>query len=159
MSIHAILRRFADTPDGVFGVLDLYDDAGAHLLRVFTGEDDWLDNQRQISCIEAGVYACERTIFLKHHLPTFEITSVPGRQRILIHPGNTEEDVEGCVLVGRRRGCLSVVDEDGLGRVAAPKWAVLESTAAFEDLMRCLTGVDHFPLVVQWATPGSWRTP
>lgn len=58
--------------------------------------------------IPAGTY----TIGM-HDSPHFgrvlpELLNVPGRSCILIHPGNTDADTKGCILVGRSRGSASV---------------------------------------------------
>lgn len=153
----AILHRNADTEFGVFGRLSLYDDAGHKVASWCTAEDDWLDNQRSVSCIPPGTYLCRRTVFQKHSLPTFEITGVPGRSRILLHPGNTEEDVEGCVLLGMDFGATPVKDEDDPKHPVRLKWSVARSREAFAEFMGALTGIGEFPLEVQWAIPGSWR--
>lgn len=153
----AILLRFADTPDGVFGVLILIDQLGKEVLRLWTLEDDWLENVSSISCIPAGSYVCKRDVWHKYGVVVFQITGVPGRDRILFHYGNTEEDVKGCVVVGLDRGAVSVKDEDLAGNPTRLKWAVIESRKAFDQWMTALKGVDTFDLEIRWAAPGSWR--
>lgn len=155
--MNALLQRIADTPFGVFGYLDLRAADGAPQGRFCTGEDDWLDNRSQVSCIPAGLYVCRRTVHHKTGEPTFEITGVPGRSRILIHPGNTEEDVMGCVMVGTDFGCRTVPDEDAPGQPARLKWGVSGSRVAFERFMAKLAGIQQFDLQVVWAEPGAWR--
>lgn len=153
----AILHRFADTPFGVFGVLDLLDQTGKRVLRLPTAEDDWLDNKKEVSCIPAASYICKRDVWHKKAIPAFQITGVPGRDRILIHFGNTEEDVKGCVIVGMRHGALEVADEDAPGSPKVQKWGVLESRPAFDKLMAALEKTDTFDLDIRWAEPGEWR--
>lgn len=157
--MRAMLKRFCDGPFGCFGYLDFYDPAGLHLARFATAEDDWLDNQVRISCIPAGTYRCTRTIFYRTGEQTFEITGVPGRSRILFHAGNTEEDVEGCVLLGEDFGSLQVRDEDSSRALVRLKWAVLRSKEAMQRFRTLTASVASFPLEVIWAAPGSWRTP
>lgn len=142
------LKRFADTPDGVFGVIDLPG------LRLWTLEDDWLGNLPGVSCIPTGLYTCVRDTWHAKGIPVFHITNVPHRERILIHYGNTEEDVKGCVVLGMDRGCLKVKDEDGGGERL--KWAVTQSREAFQRFMVALDGVQSFSLSVEWAV-GTWR--
>jgi len=153
----ARLLRFADTPDGVFGVLDLFDQREERVLRLFTLEDDWLGNVASISSIPAGSYICKRDVWHKTGVVVFQITSVPGRDRILIHYGNTEEDVKGCVVVGLDRGAIAVKDEDRAGNPTRLKWAVIESRKAFDAWMTALQGVDTFDLEIRWAHPSEWR--
>ena len=58
----------------------------------------------------------------KRDLPLIE--NVPGFEGVRIHPGNTAEDTEGCILVGRHKG---------------PNY-VSESRAAFNDLYKQIKG-------------------
>lgn len=153
----AILHRFADTPFGVFGFFDLYDELGKHVGRWATAEDDWKDNLSGESCIPAATYICKRDVWHKKAIPAFQITGVPGRDRILIHFGNTEEDVKGCVIVGLKHAALEVADEDAPGHPKVTKWAVVQSRPAFDALMQALAKVDTFDLEIRWAPPGSWR--
>ena len=131
------LTRFAETPDGVLGRLGPF----------YTLEEENLRNRPNVSCIPAGVYRCVRTRYHAGGYDTYEVTGVPGRSRILIHAGNTEEDTEGCILVGMRLGVLTVRDEDGGGM--RPKLAVLDSRRALEALMARLAGVPEFTLVIE----------
>jgi hypothetical protein len=154
MLVHLV--RSEDTQHGVFGAVELPGN-----LQLCTVEEDWDGNRPRVSCIPAGDYLCVRTIYNKakrlarrlssYGYETFEITGVPGRDRCLFHPANTEEDVEGCVGVGTRRGFLWVHDEDDKGHPLVQKRAVVNSRAAFQQLMDALAGVDDFPLQIRWA--------
>lgn len=157
--MRAVLRRFADSEFGVFGYLDLLNHAGVRIARFCTAEDDWLNNLVGQSCIPVGRYTCRRTVWHKTGVATFEITGVPGRDRVLFHWGNTEEHVEGCVLVGDAFGAIVVPDEDAPGKPRRLKWGIAggSSRPAFNEFMGLLEGVERFDLEVQWAAPGSWR--
>lgn len=155
----ALLHRFGDTPFGTFGYLDLVGEDGVLVRRFPVAEDDWKDNAPAESCIPAATYTCVPSVFHKMaDLPTYEITGVPGgRSRILFHPGNTEEDTKGCILIGFDFGALTVDDEDQAGPAKRVKWGVTESRAAFAEFMRLLKGVTAFQLEVRWSPPGAWR--
>lgn len=139
--IALVLTRTKRSGDGTFGHMVL--PSGRVL---FTCEEEWHDNANGISCIPVGTYTCKRTIYYKHGFPTFEVTGVPHRERILIHPGNTEEDTMGCILLGMRLDELVVEDEDTHKRQA--KQAVIASQVAFRRFMAELAGVNAFELCI-----------
>lgn len=96
-----------------------YDDDGTPGVLVAEGrawntlELPWRDNRRKLSCIPAGRYRC---VWVRS--PRFgwvyHVTGVPDRTAILIHGGNLAGDatkgrrthVQGCILLGERRGRL-----------------------------------------------------
>ena len=148
-----IVLRKERIPDGVFGELRAIldgEEAGPTTLALQTVEDDWRENAPKISCIPAGLYSLHRTIYHKHGYETVEVMGVPGRSRILIHPANTEEDLEGCIGVGLRRGKLWVAKDEDTGAVSVTKEAVVGSREAFRQLMELLAPVDEATLEVLW---------
>jgi len=66
---------------------------------------------------------------------TFEIKDVPGRSHILFHTGNTVEDTQGCILLGRS--------------LWNAKNGIRESKPAFADFMEALKGKNKFTLIVE----------
>ena len=64
-----------------------------------TLELPWRDNKRTVSCIPTGVYQV-----YPHVSPSlgkcWKLQDVPERDDILIHSGNTVEDIRGCILLG-----------------------------------------------------------
>jgi hypothetical protein len=50
--------------------------------------------------IPAGRYPVEFRFSPRFKMVTPHICNVPGREFILIHPGNAPKDTEGCLLVG-----------------------------------------------------------
>ena len=66
---------------------------------LFTLENPWLDNERNVSCIPEGVYYCEPYSSPKYP-NVYEVKDVPNRSYILLHIGNYAKDTEGCILVG-----------------------------------------------------------
>lgn len=119
--MRAILTRVFYTDVGAFGRLDEW----------VTGERPWLNNMPRESCIPGGLYVCEPTIFRPGELdlPTWEVTHVPGRTEIKLHPFNWPiPQSEGCIGFGTKLGELD-------GRIA-----ILESKKAFGAFM------DRYPL-------------
>jgi hypothetical protein len=92
-----------------------------------TLELPWRDNQRSISCIPTGTYqVVERTSpKFKDHL---HVLKVPGRSYILIHAGNTHNDIRGCILPGVKRGKLGAEN------------AVLGSRTALREILQYCKG-------------------
>lgn len=77
----------------------------------FTVERPWMFNKPKISCIPIGKYK-----FVPHGWESdaktkfrrvWRLLDVPGRSAILIHGGNTSQDVIGCLAVGEKRGTLN----------------------------------------------------
>ena len=99
-----------------------------------TGEQDWEDNKKSVSCIPAGQYLCER-VNTPLHGDTFEVTAVPGRSAILFHKGNLPlEHSQGCILVAEQFEQLN------------GKEAVLQSAKGYGEFMEKLVGINNFVL-------------
>ncbi len=123
-----ILKRVASNSDGTFGVLI---DMGVAF--ALTIENPWLNNKRNVSCIPDGIYECKR-VESPRFGNTFEIKDVPGRTHILFHTGNTEDDTEGCIIVGEQFEYLG------------DKAAVLSSRKGFGEFRRRTADVGSFTL-------------
>jgi len=72
----------------------------------FTLELPWKDNAKDISCIPEGKYIAGKSYSPKFG-QVYEVLNVPDRDRILIHWGNTVNDINGCILIGRMAGLLN----------------------------------------------------
>lgn len=88
------LHRLPSTLSGTFGVLCIDD-----LPVCVTCEDPWRQNARNVSCIPEGTYKV-RVRYSAKYGKHWHLQDVPGRDLILIHNGNTEDDTQGCILVG-----------------------------------------------------------
>lgn len=133
---HIVLIRDTSNDQGTYGVLKVMETGW----QCQTIELPWRENRRNLSCIRQGIYNAEfvnRTASGRFTNVVY-IKDVPGRSGILIHPGNVagdilkgfETDVEGCILVGKRRGIL-----DG-------QQAVLSSRVAMRELLEQIAGSD-----------------
>jgi hypothetical protein len=85
------------------------------------------------SLIPVGLYGC-RPYTSPRFPEVYEITGVPRRSSILIHPGNFEKDTAGCVLVGFSAGILK------------DQVAVMQSRQAMEFLRETL---GHFEFLLE----------
>lgn len=142
--LHAFLDRFTESTWGTLGRLYLpYPSQNSFC---YTLEEEGQQNQTNISRIPSGLYVCRRTIYHRHGIETFEVTDVPDRTRILFHVGNTEEDTDGCILLGEAVGPLEVEDED-TGKLRM-KLGVIGSRPAFRRFMGALRGHDAFTLKI-----------
>ncbi len=92
-------------------------------------------NRQNVSSIPAQQYICKRIISPKYKL-CFEITNVPGRSHVLIHPGNIDDHTEGCIIVGQYWGKL------GENR------SVNNSGNTYKRFMERMRGYDLFHLTV-----------
>ena len=128
------LVRFAYTPFGVFGRMSVEDD-----FRCYTVEREWQDNATRVSCIPEGVYPLILDRYHKGNYDAYEVMGVPARDRILIHKGNTEDDLEGCIAPGKDLGWIN------------QKWAVVQSVVAFQQFMEVMAREPGSLTITRWA--------
>jgi len=136
------LIRFASTPWGTFGTLEL-----PSLESFVTLEPRWRNNEPNVSCIGLGDYRVKQEpspivarITLSRYKCAWYLQKVPGRSRILIHPGNFENDTQGCILIGMRIETIN-----GRPGIAASQKAFGLFSAAMEKMPSEL-------LSVRWAS-------
>lgn len=134
-----ILERFAYAPDGTFGRLKLPNGK-----TFFTVERPWLGNKPRESCIPDGIYTLEkrRSPVVErtsggNYVEGWEITHVPGRTYIMIHPGNWPRNFEGCIGVG-----LNYQVIEGYN-------GVTQSRSAFAQVMGALDGRNSWHLEIR----------
>jgi hypothetical protein len=125
-----VLKRFSFTDDGVLGVLI----CGNYPI-CMTLEEEWKNNQKNISSIPVGSYLCRRVNTPKHG-DTFKVMDVPDRSDILFHSGNTEADTEGCILVGKEFGYIRTRDDDS--GIIESQISVIRSKEAFAYFMELM---------------------
>lgn len=97
--MRAIIIRQKQFCNQTLGTLELFDPSGKSVFSCKTLELPWLENQRQKSCIPKGTYKVTVRSSLKFG-SHFYVTNVPNRDLILIHHGNYNTDILGCILVG-----------------------------------------------------------
>lgn len=116
LTMYLIVDRFYGTQDCTLGRLLLWskrpDNTGQETFLCFTLEDAWRATKvAGKTRIPAGTYEIklrpeggkyQKYVALYPWIKPgmLHITNVPGFEWILIHPGNTVEHTEGCLLVG-----------------------------------------------------------
>lgn len=125
-----ILQRYPINSEGNFGIL--FNNDGSKIC--FTCELPWLNNMPEISCIPTGLYNVVPYSSPLHN-DVWQITDVPNRSAILIHPGNTVDDTHGCICVGAAIGKIN------------NKLAVLNSQMTFAMLKQLFPA--NFQLTIQ----------
>lgn len=88
-----LIKRLSETENQTLGKLT------TEKLTLATLELGNKGNQRNISRIPAGEYICTKRWTIKRgwHI---KVNNVNGRDNILIHTGNYNTDIKGCILVG-----------------------------------------------------------
>ena len=132
------LQRFAYSPIGTFGRFIL--PSGRE---VYTVERPWVGNRPTVSCIPEGRYTLRQRDSAVVSRTTrgayqrgWEVCDVPGRSLIMIHVGNTMDDLAGCIAPGNRLGYVG------------NRWAVLNSRETFDILMHELAAQDEWKLQI-----------
>ena len=132
----AELTRQKSDKKQTLGTLTVYDATGKKVFDCKTLELDWQNNQRQESCIPVGNYEITPRTSPKYG-SHFLVNNVPGRDTILIHQGNYNRDILGCILVGAAH-----IDIDGDGYKD-----VTSSKATLEKLLK--TAPQGFQLTIK----------
>ena len=127
-----ILKRTLFNKDGILG--ELISDNG--IFECATLEHAYPINSHGFEPkLPTGLYTCVRGMHRLSHMPhpfeTFEIMNVPGHTGILFHPGNFNNDSEGCVLLGEYH--------QGQGHLL-----ILNSQKTFERFIKAQNGINEF---------------
>lgn len=144
-----------DTGDtGTFSRGSLVDANGVNL-----GEWDWIelpwrDNETGKSCIPPGVYSAVLVQSPHFGRQVYQLTNVPGRSAVEIHPANFagdtslgyRSDLRGCAAPGMLRGSLLASPGD-----ERQQKAVLQSERAFQAFMDAAKGDYNIEVQTEWA--------
>ena len=128
MKVLELIRLEDSRLHGTFGILKV-----SKRLFCYTLEPHDRENGVN-SSIPTGQYLCGAYSSIRHNT-AYEVKNVTGRTKILIHPGNVDDETRGCILIGETLGKLK-------GRSA-----VLNSGKTFSRL-RELLGEDDFHLTI-----------
>jgi hypothetical protein len=132
-----------DDPQQTEGVLYLRDNDGILLFECATLELPWKDNQNSISCIPDGKYKARYRQAAESPSRDYDhihILDVPDRSYILVHSGNYNWHVKGCVLVGKKH---ADINGDGLLDVTSSK-------DTMKKLMKSIPKHEQIDIVVRW---------
>lgn len=136
-----LLTRHAATPWGTFGALLIPGHAP-----FVTLEPPWRNNARNVSCIRPGRYPLKLLpsstldrITKSKFSKGWYVQNVPDRSGILFHPGNFENDTQGCILVGTSAELIN-------GRPG-----VARSQIAYAALAYALANNPPESLLITWA--------
>lgn len=92
---YGTLYRHHEAPDGIWGILL------CNGFECFTLELPWKNNRRNESCILLGSYVAEWCMSHTFGRELYLLRYVPNRTGIRIHAGNTIDDLNGCIALGR----------------------------------------------------------
>ena len=107
--MEVVLKRYKSDKDTTLGKITIND-----VFECYSLEDEYREKKvMHETRIPQGKYNLKlRTIGTFHekfkkkfpsiHKGMIEVANVPGFEAILIHPGNTDEDTSGCILVGTK---------------------------------------------------------
>lgn len=101
MKLH--LERKSDSVTCTIGVLYIDDIFFCHTLEDIVREDDRPVAEWKIhgkTAIPRGTYRVMLTFSNRFQKVMPQLMDVPGFEGIRIHPGNTDADTDGCILVG-----------------------------------------------------------
>ena len=128
-----IIRVEENPHYGTFGILLLQGRAFCVTLEL-----PYKMNKQNISCVPANkTYVCKKVMSNHFKKEVLLITGVPGRSGIEIHPGNTMDDTEGCIIVG-----------SSYGKLRSDNRGVLNSGDTFRMLMAALRDYDACELTI-----------
>ena len=144
-----VLEREGSSPWGTFGTLMLDDGWECK-----TVEPRWLGNAKGKSCIPPGTYKMtmrDSPVVTRTSNGRFsrgwEVTNVPGRTFIMLHPGNWDRNSDGCILVGREFAVITDGKRRGLQYPG-----VTHSQSVFAALMERLASSEAWDLHIIWAS-------
>lgn len=113
----AVLTRQPSDSKQTLGTLKVFNADGAKVFECKTLELADRNNERQKSCIPKGTYNITIRNSLKYGRH-FLVNNVPNRDTILIHYGNYNKDILGCILVG---ATYADINGDGFPDVTSSK--------------------------------------
>lgn len=100
------VNRTTETKTSTIGSFSLTNSGDKKTVTGATLELPWNNNKVDKSRIPAGSYGAYLATApgRKFSYPRIALTKVPGRTNIIVHAGNTPDNTQGCILVGKTAG-------------------------------------------------------
>ena len=133
------LNRTLTSDKQTLGILYLLNDKDFVIDEWYTLELPNKNNQRRVSCIPKGTYKASKHTSPKHGQSLW-LRNVPNRSEILIHKGNYNSDILGCILIGKE---LRDINNDGYLDVVKSKTAVKELLSYLDDMDSIMIEIDE----------------
>jgi hypothetical protein len=114
--------------------------AGRVLFNSHVLERGWLDNQRNVSCVHAGIYPLRLEYSNKFKRKLWEAFNVPNRNECKFHSANFWNELNGCFAPGESRRNIGFDAE--LDMVNSGKMLNLFMTAMGSDTESRLVIID-----------------
>lgn len=143
--ITVTLDRKVYGEDRTLGLLTVKQD-NVQLCKLVTLELPWADNEPRKSCIPAGTYPLILDFSPHFNMKLWELTGVPGRSEVKVHPANFPTQLLGCIAPGM---ALSDIDHDG-------KLDAASSKQAFALFMQAMSGALHPSITIEGDGRDNW---
>lgn len=91
------------------------------VIKLFSIELPWKNNERNISCIPKGKYKVITTMSTRFKVNMWLLLDVPKRDGVRIHPANYARQLNGCIALGLDKADL---DKDGKADITSSKTAI-----------------------------------
>lgn len=96
------LHRYKQDKQQTSSVLVVLNQSGHPLFSCIALERGWLNNQRNKSCVPAGVYNVVLEYSPKFKAKLWELKGVPDRSECKFHRANYWYQLEGCIALGTK---------------------------------------------------------
>jgi len=101
------IHRIWQDKNQTSGTCTVIDDDNFPTFTALSLERGWMNNQKNVSCIPAGVYTVKLEYSNKFKQKLWEIKGVPNRSECKFHSANYWYQLNGCVSLGLRYKLLN----------------------------------------------------
>lgn len=145
MNLRVDLVRQGYTEFGTLSRLTVLEGGVRPAFTCLAAENPWRSNRPGESCIPEGDYTLVRSRYHRGGYDCYQVLladgrEIPGRSLVKVHVGNTDLDVEGCIVLGN--GPIAHRGRWGVGPSGGP-------TGAFVAFMKAMGGIHDCPLTIR----------